>query len=203
MISSLDYNWRTKQTFICTLATWNEQNLLSYGGVLLRSCQTSVSEIWKSSLSSMPKATCLNWKICSLISTKLPLTFRSIKKIRIWLSAFPLVYHSFSHHCPKYCRINIRCWHNVNLYLFSFLLSKSSAILLSVRCSGAFVHCSRNKQWKRACRCESFIKLAYVMPTLCSPSVVIVFGWSQAVHFLSPILVPNIGFGQCIWCIYL
>lgn len=58
------------------------------------------------------------------------------------------MYHVFSHQCPKYCGINICCWQNANLYLYSFLSRKPSTKPSALLCSGAFVHYSRNKEWK-------------------------------------------------------
>lgn len=125
--------------------------------------------------------------MCLLISAKLLLIFSNVKGIRIWLSAFPLMYHAFSHQCPKYCGINICCWQNVNLYPYSFLLRKLSTQPSVLICSGTFVHYSRNKERKRVCQCEFFIKLAFVW----SCNSTLQFGLSQPMKIVSPVLVPT------------
>lgn len=153
----------------------------------------------------------MDQEICSLISAKLLLVFSTQKGIRMWLSAFPLMYHAFSHQCPKYCGINICRQQNANLCLYGVLLRKLSAKPSAPLCSGAFVHHSRNKEWKRVCQCESFIKLACErMPTLCGLAVVFLlcfelsqprgiksvptWFWSVDV-FITPRDLPNNSFG--------
>lgn len=126
--------------------------------------------------------------MCSLISAKLLLIFSNTKGIRIWLSAFPLMYHAFSHQCPKYCGINICCWQNVSLHPYSFLLRKSSTKPSVLLCSGTFVHYSRNKERKRVCQCESFIKLVF----LWSCNSPLQFRLSQLMKILSPVLVSTL-----------